>query len=225
MVTDLPGLLILRETEPEGEPHCLLLQETIPITWRKGRQRREPLPGPRGACRLPDASPAAGGRAGGGRAARPGLWATASGAPSEAADPLVAGQVAAGPRGSNVRRGMSRPQRQGNVGAGRGAATPTPRRPIHKTRRPCPGLAASSPNCKLIKEFASNLHGNHFLALNRATPPLLSRPLCLALPIQPARGGAHYLCPEPPPPILLARSLGGVLAEHPPSWESCLCPR
>lgn len=83
-----------------------------------------------------------------------------------------------------MRRGMSRPQRQGNVGAGRRAATPTPRRPIHKTRRHCPGLAASSPNCKLIKEFASHLHRNHFLGPKQRNSPFLQPPLpCSTHPV------------------------------------------
>lgn len=106
-----------------------------------------------------------------------------------------------------MRRGMSRPQRQGNVGAGRRAATPTPRRPIHKTRRHCP---AWQPPLLI----ANSLRRLHLIcmeiiswALNRATPPSFSL-LCPALPIQ--LGGAAISAlsplpclttlPTPPPP-------------------------
>lgn len=91
-----------------------------------------------------------------------------------------------------MRRGMSRAPRQGNVGAGRRAPSPALRWPIHKTCRRCPAWQPWSPNCKLIKEFASHLHGNHFLALNRKT----SRPsTSLSLPCfthaQSGRGEGH----------------------------------
>ena len=113
VVSDLSGLPILRG----------LKAHFTPSSFRKpfqhqgmGRQREDPFQAP-GGVPQPDASPPAAWR---------GLWPAASRARSEAADPLAAGQVAAGPGGSNVRRGMSRAQRQGNVGAGRRAA-PHPR--------------------------------------------------------------------------------------------------
>lgn len=70
-------------------------------------------------------------------------------------------------------RGMSRAgwqaRRQGSVGAGQ--RLPSPRGPIHKTRRHCLAWQPRTPNCKLIREFASHLHGNHFRTLNRETHP------------------------------------------------------
>ena len=93
MVSDLSGLPILRG----------LKAHFTPSSFRKpfqhqgmGRQREDPCQAPGGVPR-PDASPPV---------ARRGLWPAASRARSEAADPLAAGQVAAGPGGSNVRRGM-----------------------------------------------------------------------------------------------------------------------
>lgn len=167
-----PGSVASRGCPSEGKQG--LQANFTGSCFRKPSQERERGARGESPCRAPGGvSPAAG---------VAGTLADSLPRRPEAADPLVAGQVAAGPEAATCGAACRGPA-AGNVGAGRRAATPTPRRPIHKTRRRCPGLAASSPNCKLIKAFASHLHGNNFLALNRETPPSFS-PLCPALPIQ-----------------------------------------
>lgn len=90
----------------------------------------------------------------------------------------------AGPRGSNVRLGMSQAPGQGNVGADRLATLPTPP-PIHKNPQALPGSGSPpASNCKLIKALASYLHLNRFLALSslptsRTVDPRIPAPLGL----------------------------------------------
>lgn len=147
----------------------------------------------------------------------------------EAADPLgrQPGRGGAGRQQRAARHVAGAAAGKRGGGPARRPPHPAPRGPIHKSRRRCPGLAAAVPNCKFIREFASDLHGNHFLALNRETPPSFS-PLGPVLPIH--RLGKErrpYLSPAPSlaaPPSPLVRRKGGELAEHHPTGSPACAP-
>lgn len=221
----LPGLLIRRESGPEGRLHPSCFGSPVQNPGKRAPADSAPAGPPGGVS----SSRRVAGWSLAGRwlAAWRGLWPAASRAPSEAADRLAAGQVAATCGAACRGRAGGRAQRREVWG--RAGGPPIPHAgPFIKFA----GLAGQDSLGFLI---ANSLRSLHLICMEITSWPQTEK---LPLPSAPSallsahpqsgRGEGHsspcaLACASPPQPPGEERGAG--LAEHPPRWQPWLCPR
>lgn len=190
-------------------------QEAVPITGKGAPEDRVPT-GPQGACPQPQRD--SGRQRGGDSGPQPP-------APSGAADPLAGGQVAAGREAATCSaacRGRRDRELWGRTGA---PPSPPGPGPFIKPKGIARAWQAWTPNCKLIKEFASHLHGNHFLGPQQRTVLYPSSILCPVRPIYTLGQKGPVSWPVSSPHLIHWESgERGRLAEHPPARNPACAP-
>lgn len=116
----------------------------------------------------------------------------------------------------------------GSCGGGPARRLPPPGPgPFIKPKGIAQAWQAWTPNCKLIKEFASHLHGNHFLGPQQRTVLSIHQAYCAQFdPSTEWDRRGPVFRPVPPSPVYpLGVPERGAVGRAPTSKEPCLRPR